>query len=67
MFSTVFTIKFPTKTSWTSFPSIHGGGHTTNVVSMTLQDYKPLCYNYYNGVRKNKVVIGVIISLKQKD
>jgi hypothetical protein len=28
----VFTIKLPTETPWDLFPSVHGGGHTTQLV-----------------------------------
>ena len=38
----VFTIKLPAKPPRTLFPSVHGGGHTTNAVGVILQDFKPL-------------------------
>ena len=38
---TVFTIKLPAKTPRALFPSVHGGGHTTNMVGVVSQDYKP--------------------------
>ena len=38
----VFTIKLPTETSRALFPSVHGGGHTTNAVGVISQDYKTL-------------------------
>ena len=38
----VFTIKLLAKPPWALFPSVHGGGHTTNVVGVISQDYKPL-------------------------
>ena len=38
----IFTIKLPTEPSRALFPSIHGGGHTTNAVGVISQDYKPL-------------------------
>ena len=41
MLSAVFTIKHPAKTPWALFPSVHGGGHTTNAVDVISQDYKP--------------------------
>ena len=40
----VFTIKLPAETSWALFPSVHGGGHTTNMIGVISQDYKPLQY-----------------------
>ena len=40
--SAVFTIKLPTETPWALFPSVHGGGHTTNAVGVISQDYKTL-------------------------
>ena len=39
---TVFTIKPPAELSRALFPSVHGGGHTTNAVGVISQDYKPL-------------------------
>ena len=42
MLPAVFTIKLPAKTPRALFPSVHGGGHTTNAVGVILQDYKPL-------------------------
>ena len=38
----VFTIKLLAKPPRALFPSVHGGGHTTNAVSVISQDYKPL-------------------------
>ena len=38
---TVFTIKLTAKTPRALFPLVHGGGHTTNVVGVVSQDYKP--------------------------
>ena len=38
----VFTIKLLAETLRAVFPSVHGGGHTTNVVGVISQDYKPL-------------------------
>ena len=38
----VFTIKLPAETSQALFPPVHSGGHTTNVVGVISQDYKPL-------------------------
>ena len=38
----VFTIKLLAETPRALFPSIHGGSHTTNVVGVISQDYKPL-------------------------
>ena len=40
--STVFTIKLPVEPPRALFPSVHGGGHTTNAVGVISQDYKPL-------------------------
>ena len=41
MLPTIFTIKLPAKMPWALFPLVHGGGHTTNAVSVISQDYKP--------------------------
>ena len=38
----IFTIKLPVEPPWALFRSIHGGGHTTNMVGVISQDYKPL-------------------------
>ena len=38
----VFTIKLLTELPRALFPSVHGGGHTTNVVGVISQDYKLL-------------------------
>ena len=38
----VFTIRLPAETPRALFPSVHGGGHTTNMVGVISQDYKPL-------------------------
>ena len=40
--SVVFTIKLSAETSRALFPPVHSGGHTTNVVGVNSQDYKPL-------------------------
>ena len=37
----VFTIKLPAEMPRALFPSVHGGGHTTNAVGVISQDYKP--------------------------
>ena len=37
----VFTIKLPAEPPRALFPSVHGGGHTTNTVDVISQDYKP--------------------------
>ena len=37
----VFTIKLPSEPPRALFPSVHGGGHTTNAVGVISQDYKP--------------------------
>jgi hypothetical protein len=37
----VFTIKLSAKTPRALFPLVYGGGHTTNVVGVVSQDYKP--------------------------
>ena len=42
MLPAIFTIKLLAKTPWALFPPVHGGGHTTNVVGVISQDYKPL-------------------------
>ena len=39
---TVFTIKLPAEPPRALFPSVHGGGHTTNAVGVISQDYKPI-------------------------
>ena len=41
MLPAVFTIKLPAQTPQALFPLVHGGGHTTNVVGVISQDYKP--------------------------
>ena len=38
----VFTIKLLAEPSWALFPSVHSDGHTTNMVGVISQDYKPL-------------------------
>ena len=38
----VFTIELSTKLPRASFPPIHGSDHTTNMVGVVSQDYKPL-------------------------
>ena len=38
----VFTIKLPVEPPRALFPLVHGGGHTTNMVGVISQDYKPL-------------------------
>jgi hypothetical protein len=43
MLPIVFTIKLPAIILWASFPPVHGGGRTTNVVDAILQDSHPLC------------------------
>ena len=37
----ILTIKLPAELPLALFPSVHGGGHTTNAVSVVSQDYKP--------------------------
>ena len=44
MLPTVFTIKLLSKSPQALFPSVHGGGYTTNAVGVISQDYKPLRY-----------------------
>jgi hypothetical protein len=44
---------FRPKTSWASFPPVHGGGRDTNAVVMVSQDSRPTRYNY-NGSRKSR-------------
>jgi hypothetical protein len=41
MFPVVSTIKLSTKMSRALFPLVHGGSHTTNIVIVVSQDYKP--------------------------
>jgi hypothetical protein len=38
---TVFTIELSTEPSRALLPSVHGGGHTTSLVGVVSQDYKP--------------------------
>ena len=38
----VFIIKLSAEPPRALFPSVHGGGHTTNAVGVILQGYKPL-------------------------
>jgi hypothetical protein len=47
---------FRPKTSWASFPLVHGGGRDTNVVVMVSQDSRPTWYNY-NGSCKCRGVV----------
>jgi hypothetical protein len=42
MLPAVFTIKLLAETPRALFPPVHGGGHTTNVVGVISQDFKPL-------------------------
>ena len=42
MLPAVFTIKLLAEMPWALFPPEYGGGHTTNVVGVISQDYKPL-------------------------
>jgi hypothetical protein len=58
---TVFTIELPIKTSWASFPPVHGGGRITNVVDTVLQDSRPTRYNY-NGSCKSRGAMWVFIN-----
>ena len=59
----VFTIKLPAKPPRALFPSVHGGGHTTNAVGLISQDYKPLrCTTMV--LAKHRVVRGMQTSLK---
>jgi hypothetical protein len=37
----IFAIKLSAKPPHALFPSVHGGGHTTNAVGVVSQDYKP--------------------------
>ena len=41
MLPAVFTIKLSAEPPRALFPSVYGGGHTTNVAGVILQDYKP--------------------------
>jgi hypothetical protein len=49
---------FRSKTSWASFPPVHGGGHDTNTVVTVSQDSCPTRYNYNNS-RKSRGVGGL--------
>ena len=40
----VFVIKLLAESPRALFPSVHGGGHTTNAVGVISQDFKPLRY-----------------------
>ena len=40
--SAIFIVKLPVKPLRALFPSVHSGGHTTKVVGVISQDYKPL-------------------------
>jgi hypothetical protein len=49
-------LSFRPKTSWASFPSVHGGGRDTNTVVTVSQDSRPTRYNY-NSSRKSRGVV----------
>ena len=54
MLPAVFTIKLPAETPRALFPSVHGGGRTTNAVGAISQDFKPsdvqlLCSQAWGG------------------
>jgi hypothetical protein len=49
---------FRLKTSWASFPPVHGGGHDTNVVVTVSQYSCPTRYNY-NDSHKSRGVGGL--------
>jgi hypothetical protein len=51
-------LSFRLKTSWASFPPVHGGGCDTNAVVTVSQDSRPTRYNYY-GSRKSRGVSGL--------
>ena len=61
----VFTIKLPAESLRALFPSVHGGGHTTNVVGVISEDYKPPSM-YNNGARKHRVIRGMQTSLNTR-
>jgi hypothetical protein len=52
-------LSFWPKTSWASFPPVHGGGRDTNAVVTVSQDSCPTRYNY-NGSRKSRGVVWFI-------
>jgi hypothetical protein len=47
---------FRPKTSWASFPLVHGGSRDTNAVVTVSQDSCPTRYNY-NGSRKSRGIV----------
>jgi hypothetical protein len=49
---------FQLKTSWASFPPVHGGERDTNVVVTVSHDSRPTRYNFY-GSRKSRGVGGL--------
>jgi hypothetical protein len=49
---------FRSKTSWASFPPVHGGSRDTNTVVTVSQDSCPTRYNYNNS-RKSRGVGGL--------
>ena len=61
----VFTIKLPAEPPRALFPSLHGGGHTTNAVGVVSQDYEPLrCTTI--GARKHREIRGILTSLNTR-
>ena len=65
MLSAVFTIKLPAETPRALFPSVHGGGHTTNMLLVwSRKTTSPSEYN--NGVRKHREIRGIITSLNTR-
>jgi hypothetical protein len=48
---------FRSKTSWASFPPVHGGGRDTDSIVMVSQDSRPTRYNY-NDSRKSRGLCG---------
>ena len=54
-------IKLPTEIPRALFSSVHGGGHTTNVVGVVSQDYKPTKYKH--GAHKHLWMRGMQTSL----
>jgi hypothetical protein len=50
---------FQPKHSWASFSLVHGGGHTTNTISVISQDSHPTRY-IYNDSRKSREVLCIV-------
>jgi hypothetical protein len=54
----IFTIELPTKTLWTSFPLVHGCGHTTIAVGVVLQQSCLAWYMYNDSYQSQGVCVG---------